>query len=193
MQKIGETFYPDTEHLKHVERWNQLREFLPVAYEWVEKWGSCIDGGAFAGVWSRSYAQRFDRVYAFEPVPENVECVRLNTPPNVSIIPCALSQHPGFKRFRLKGGNFAHLGDGEELVWGTTIDSFSYSDLGLIKLDVEGQEVATLEGATRTIALHRPVICVEIKYEGEEIRTWLRANAYSRKAGNGLDEVWSPE
>lgn len=192
MQEVDGAFYPDTEYVRDVGRWNNLRAFLPRAYPYVKMWGSCIDGGAFAGMWSQAYLKRFNRVYAFEPIPENVACIAKNAPA-ATIIPCALTDTQGIRTFRVKGGNFAHLGEGDLAVWGTTIDSFVYRDLGLIKLDVEGQEIQALNGAVKTIKYHQPVICIEVKYEGEEIRSWLRAHGYGQKEGNGLDEIWAPE
>jgi len=143
-------------------------------------------------MWAKEYAQKFDRVFAFEPIEENIRCVRKNAP-GVTVIPCALTNGQGYKRFQIKGANFAHLGRGNHSVFCTTIDSFTYDRLGLIKLDVEGQEVNALEGAVATLTEHRPVIVVEVKYDGEEVRSWLRAYGYSQKEGNGLDEIWCPE
>jgi FkbM family methyltransferase len=143
-------------------------------------------------MWAKEYSKRFHRVYAFEPIRDNIRCVELNAP-TATIIPCALTDRQGFIKFRVKAGNFAHVGEGEHEVFGTTIDSFEYPDLGLIKLDVEGQEVQTLNGARKTIEKHRPVIVVEVKFTPKEIRGWLTKNGYERKECGKIDEVWVSE
>jgi len=140
-------------------------------------------------MWSRQYLKEFDQVYAFEPIEANIRCVQLNAP-GATIIPCALTDSQGYKTFRVKGANFAHLGDGDHSVFCTTIDSFEYDRLGLIKLDVEGQEVNALNGALRTLGKHQPVIMIEVKYDGDLVRGWLEDHDYVFQEGNGLDEVW---
>jgi len=42
-----------------------------------------------------------------------------------------------------------------------TLDSFDYTDIGFIKIDVEGYEYKVLLGAKETIKKYRPVLLVE--------------------------------
>lgn len=42
-----------------------------------------------------------------------------------------------------------------------TLDSYNFTDVDIIKIDVEGYELNVLEGATQTIANNRPVVQVE--------------------------------
>ena len=42
-----------------------------------------------------------------------------------------------------------------------TLDSYNYTDVDIIKIDVEGYELNVLEGASNTIATNRPIVQVE--------------------------------
>jgi hypothetical protein len=42
-----------------------------------------------------------------------------------------------------------------------SVDNFTFSNLTLIQLDIEGFELNALKGAKSTIAKHRPIIAIE--------------------------------
>ena len=54
-------------------------------------------------------------------------------------------------------------GDGVDLsVPIRTLDSYGFENVGFIKIDVEGFELATLKGAARTLQTSRPKLLIEI-------------------------------
>jgi FkbM family methyltransferase len=55
------------------------------------------------------------------------------------------------------------VGTGGDVVELRTLDSFSFSNVSFVKIDVQGSELAVLRGATRTLATHRPLLFVEIE------------------------------
>jgi FkbM family methyltransferase len=73
------------------------------------------------------------------------------------------------------GGTRAEL-----LVHTTTIDSIvaSWKTPSFIKIDVEGAERQVLEGATRTLTAHRPLVLVEVRKDKDKVREILLAHGY---------------
>jgi FkbM family methyltransferase len=124
-------------------------------------------------------------LHAFEPVPENVNCLsetlRLNQIGNVTLHVLALSDREGTAEFKFNGvfDGFACLAQGghgrsagpempgKSIQVGTIdLDTFcersAISRVDLIKVDVEGAEMITLRGMTRTLRVHRPVLIIEL-------------------------------
>jgi len=128
-------------------------------------------------------------VFAFEPQPSQVSYLRevfgKMQYDNVSIVPMAVSNSVGeMELFVPPGRGFTHAASLERGAWGgseergarsergasveivkvTTLDAFFGEQArrpGLIKIDVEGHELAVLEGARRTLAACRPRLLVE--------------------------------
>jgi len=75
------------------------------------------------------------------------------------------------------------------------LDSYEFEGVGLIKIDVEGDELAVLEGAEQTIAREQPVIIVEDnktaedlnKYKTGDTIRWLEQRNYRLAADDGLN------
>jgi FkbM family methyltransferase len=143
----------------------------------------CIDVGANLGYYTISLAKWVGPgglVVAFEPFPGNFAIleknVHLNQLQNVRLEPSALSNCSGsiqlihgvedqFSATPSVGG-YAVEGDRMSVnVQGYRLDDYS-AGLGrapnFIKIDVEGAELAVLEGARRTLAAFKPILLVEI-------------------------------
>jgi FkbM family methyltransferase len=120
------------------------------------------------------------RVYSFEPVPENVKCLRynmeINELKNVMVMPVALGSATGDRSFVFDAashtmGSFDGLtvkmpgASGTLTVPCRTIDELVSEGLpkpDLIKLDVEGAGGEVLDGASHTIERWRPPIYFEL-------------------------------
>lgn len=186
---------------------NHLRE----AIRYVKCFDCAIDGGAHVGLWTRLLAGSFRKVIAIEPSPDTCEALRWNIASwgieNVETYNVALGRAVGVATMKLDaknaerrntGARYAEVGLGGD-VSVVTIDSRNLDAVGFIKLDVEGSELAALEGAIRTIRRSQPVILVENKgfgarYFGEPpdaVARFLRARSYGLRTRVGADEIWT--
>jgi FkbM family methyltransferase len=142
--------------------------------------GDCfIDVGANIGLWTLSAASAVGangHVFSFEPNPSTFAKLEKNVARNkmqqrISLYPCAVSAKPGQAQFSCKADhNISHLSDkqdGETIsVKVINLDSLietipCHKKIVGIKIDTEGHELKTLEGAARIIQEHNPWLIVE--------------------------------
>jgi FkbM family methyltransferase len=157
-----------------------------------------LDIGAYVGQFSLVASQLVPnlRVFAFEPTPSvfaqlqrNIE---LNDCRNVTCVNLALSDTPGTAQF------FTYPGSADQNslrplsvdsnasieVRVGTVDSFlkdqNLDRLDVLKIDVEGNELAVLKGAGASLSRFKPVLIVEISrhqrsygYTGADIKSIL--------------------
>lgn len=137
------------------------------------------DLGANVGFFTLLAARRVGprgRVYAFEPLPENLAGLRhnidLNGFGNVEVLPAAVSDADGEAELEVHGHQVtARIGTPEVPATGsgqrtTTVATVTLDHLvstgvrapDVVKIDIEGAEVAAIRGARRTLREHRPVL-----------------------------------
>jgi FkbM family methyltransferase len=165
----------------------------------------CFDIGANVGLYTMLFAKFGKYVYSFEPLPRNIrylaQTLELNKIRNASIVPVALSDCTKMMRFK-EGFNCAMGGldeAGEIPVMAISCDDFAcaYNAVpSLLKIDVEGAELAVLHGAKQTLSLHKPHILLSI--HGGEMREaclkFLEATGYCNiRPINGTDTCNSTE
>jgi FkbM family methyltransferase len=132
-------------------------------------------------------------VVAFEPQPETREAllgnVALNSFSNVLVDPRAISSSSGTAVLDWRNLPTARLVRGSQRRTGrsvsvptTSIDDFLAENPSLaprvVKIDVEGHEVAVLQGMKRTLADHGPVILCEMHRTNREVASELEAVGY---------------
>jgi len=108
------------------------------------------------------------KVFAFEPVPRNLDYLRrhlaLNRVTNIEVLTLAVSDKVGTAPFQAEPtGSMGHLSiDGDVTVSTATLDSLVQERRILppnyIKMDIEGAELLALRGARETFERYRPVI-----------------------------------
>jgi FkbM family methyltransferase len=120
------------------------------------------------------------RVFAFEPLPRNLEDLRrhldMNGVRNVTVFRAAVSDHPGEALFHEgPSSSSGRLDENGAFV----VDLVSLDDLLLrgaiplpdfVKIDVEGAKWSVLEGARRLLTLGRPTIFLATHGSGVRAR-----------------------
>jgi len=162
-----------------------------------------IDVGAKVGMYTYRIRANSSDVIAFEPIPLfNNMLKKVFAGKRGRVEPVAVSNAAGRAVLRMP---FDHTGGAqfgrstidcanrlthaicartEELEVETrTIDCYALPKVGFIKIDVEGHEVAVLEGATRTIATSTPNLLIECNDDHQpdaraKLTGWLGAHAY---------------
>lgn len=129
---------------------------------------TALDIGAHVGLWSYWMARDFDKLFAFEPKKEHVECWQANMKDrdNVWLYEVALGNERrlvGLQTGAASSGDTSvnlKASSGAAMV---TLDSYHLRDVDFIKIDCEGFEKFVLEGARDTLARCQPVVIVEQK------------------------------
>lgn len=127
----------------------------------------CFDLGANVGFYTLLFATRAKHVYAFEPLPRNIRCLHrileVNRINNATILPWAVSDKTTLSTFQ-QGENVA-VGRldpaGNHPTFTVALDDFvsTYGRVpSVVKIDVEGAELAVLEGSRRLLTHHAPTI-----------------------------------
>ena len=167
--------------------------------------GIAVDAGANKGVYLYHLCRNYRRVIGFEPLPVLARYLQDAAPSNAVVHAMALSNAEGAATLRLPKG-YNELGSLEAHTaetWTTTadvethtvslrtLDSFDLADVSLIKIDVEGHELAVLEGAKQTLQKWRPAVLVEVEERHSSgsvarVQSHLEAIGYSGYYLDGL-------
>lgn len=149
----------------------------------------CLDIGSNLGYVSSYLSLRSDvkQVLSFEPDPVTFETLEKNAAHYTKIIPInkAVDQIPGIQvNLWLGNSNSAHnmvsrmsddhpkpsavidsLREQPIEIFTTSVDSFETDPVGLIKIDVQGNEFNVIQGAWNTISRDQPLIWMEFTPE----------------------------
>ena len=141
-----------------------------------------IDVGANVGVWSYWLSKQVRYVESFEPNPKIYSSLKSIKVKNINTHCIALSNKSGeeelhvpfsSKGFSNQGAtlNYKKInGNSKSLfVKSRCLDEYEFSNVGFIKIDVEGHEHKVLEGATKTIKRNMPNLLVEMEEKHNKI------------------------
>ncbi len=182
-------------------RWKEkelkhLREMVPANRV-------AIDIGAAHGTYAWHLARIARECIAFEPQRDLADRLRISIP-RATVHNCALSDKTGTTTMRIpRQGRTVHTGhatidpanrlsEAAEIdsveVEVRTLNSFDIRDVGFIKIDVEGHELAVLRGARQTLERDKPILLIEIEDKHqpqgyENTVRWLGQIGYRRSDG----------
>ncbi len=151
--------------------------------------GHALDVGAFIGTHSLYFARYcgFSQVLSYEANPVTFQVLESNMRTNalegtVVVKNIALGAQVGTANILVgstgnAGGSRVEFTSVGGLATVSTIDLEAErggaTEIGLIKIDVEGAEIDVLAGAAEVIQRHTPVLCVEV-HTTEHLRTVVR-------------------
>jgi len=134
-----------------------------------------IDVGAANGIYTYFLSKISSHVHSFEPNPLFYEFIKQWAFDNVTVMPMALSDNRGISTLSvpiIDNKEFNKEGSLEETINGRhkkikvstiTLDEIGYSNIGFIKIDVEGHEDKVLEGSMKLLDKWRPNLLIEIE------------------------------
>jgi len=141
----------------------------------VDNSKNAVDIGANRGIYTYYLSKLVPHVYAYEPNPELADYLRKTVHKNVSVHEIALSNKGGEGFFEIptvKGYETPGLGrltSNQESDFRTfrvklkKLDDEVLDNIGFIKIDVEGHEVAVIEGGVNLINRNHPNMQIEIE------------------------------
>ncbi|MEZ0261724.1 MAG: FkbM family methyltransferase [Alphaproteobacteria bacterium] len=156
-----------------------------------------LDIGANKGVWSYAMLPHSLGVHAFEPNPKSLEILRSWGKSKLTIHDMALSNQTGTATLYVpKGLRSSYSNQRSSLVLTRTeghgsvtvdtkkLDDLNITNIGFMKIDVEGFEQQVLQGAAETLKRERPNLVIEIEEKHTKQRIEDQLNAV---CGYGYD------
>jgi len=184
--------------------WGTYEPEQTQAFQKIIRSGDVVfDVGAHYGYYtllSSALAGPKGKVFAFEPSPGNIPCLKkhldINHCDNVQVIELALSDHEGRARFdNHAGSGTGHLSlDGQIEVQITSLDAMSarLPAPNVLKIDCEGAEVEVLKGGEKTICSAKPAIFLSTHGDGLKKTCFdlLESWGYAPTCLHGDDYLW---
>jgi FkbM family methyltransferase len=143
----------------HIEQWRAGEPFtqnkcLNSFISWCEsqhkKFRTVLDIGAWCGTWSIAMSPYCKNIHAFEPDSTHFECLTRNVGPHVHIDPKMIAVGDNNDTVSLTKDDFTQAQTNRRkrsTIQLHTIDSFDFTNVDLIKIDVEGYEMRVLKGS----------------------------------------------
>lgn len=168
MLEIEGVWWPDDVGLSWAHSLRHVKS-LDYAIDLCKKRRTAVQAGGNIGLWPKKMAKCFQHVHTFEPDPQSRECLLANVASrnNVTVHPFALSDSEGPCDVLHSGLGSHHIvsesSQFTSVASTKTVDSYNFTDVDLLQLDVEGYEWHALVGAWRTVQRYHPVIQLEYR------------------------------
>ena len=144
----------------HINEWKEgrpftqnkcLLKFLDYCSSQNKKFRTVLDIGAWCGTWAKAMEPYAKKIIAFEPDRLHFECLQRNC--TINCVPRREAIGDEEKMISLTEDSFTQAkrvtGDGDIRM--IKLDNLEYSNIDLIKVDVEGYEMRVLKGAEKTL------------------------------------------
>lgn len=152
---------------------------LHTALEYADSKENAIDIGAHIGIISRELSKNFKSVFSFEPLWSDYTKKNMEDLDNVKIYSIGLGEHDTTEEIYIMKNNTGgssilthprrtwQKNAQKQLIEIKPLDYYNFTNVGLIKIDVESYELPVLRGAKNTLQKNNPVILIELmtKYE----------------------------
>jgi FkbM family methyltransferase len=154
-------------------------DILHTALEYADSKENAIDIGAHIGIISRELSKNFKSVFSFEPLWSDYTKKNMEDLDNVKIYSIGLGEHDTTEEIYIMKNNTGgssilthprrtwQKNAQKQLIEIKPLDYYNFTNVGLIKIDVESYELPVLRGAKNTLQKNNPVILIELmtKYE----------------------------
>jgi FkbM family methyltransferase len=194
LKRINDDWWPDRDEGCH--RVSYDLNGADIASSYCEKHDLVIQAGGNVGVWPRFLRGLFSNVWTFEPSAENYQLMLKNLSGlDVRMWHAALGARTGSCSMTLNPRN---CGD-DRTAPGLEVEVIAIDSLGvnpdLIYLDVQGDELAVLQGAQETLSRCKPIVAFEhyapyVEERGDPVALLLGLG-YARVDSYGHDEIYS--
>lgn len=192
MYKINSLWYsPEppngffSERLQDVVDVHYQQRYRYYVYHNIPRKRTMIDIGANIGIFARPSAEQFDRVICFEPVTKIFEVLQKNMEDynNVELHNVGISNQEQTVKFQMKtlkcGESFQVDKYEDNPIFENfecrlvTLDQYNFDQVDWVKIDVEGFELAVLEGSAETLKRNRPWLLLEDNENSQQHKEFL--------------------
>lgn len=161
----------------------------------MTKFDGFIDVGANIGIWSKELATNFRNVYSFEMNPRTYPALVMNTLniDNINLYHSGLGAQKQnvlfYASYKNSGGSKIIINPRKKHYDNShkcldlkihSLDSYSFENISLIKIDVEGYEYEVLKGSIETISKNKPWVVVEINDNRKNILNYFKNLKYNK-------------
>jgi FkbM family methyltransferase len=177
VKQVAESLFPQTMYARRFRTWVKVEPELPLLPAICPKEAVAVDIGANEGFFACHLLPLVQSVVAFEPLPQMLARLRKNYSGKMIIHGVILSDREGQGELRYPSGGYMSATVAESnvsavesgrviesvMVNMATLDSFGLTNVGFIKIDVEGHEEAVLHGGLQTLKREMPNLMIEIE------------------------------
>ena len=160
----------------------------------VPKRSVALDIGANHGIYAYALSRLSPEVHCFEPLAECCRYIQDHHAANITVHNAALADRTGELELHVPiiGGRAVYTRASLDRPEGRyesrrvevrTLDSYELTDVGFIKIDVEGLEAAVLRGAQRLLETCHPTMLVEIDRARHTQSSFLGVHAFLQERG----------